>query len=163
MKKINNPFVDIKGYNCFGCSPSNPSGLRMEFMEDGDEVVSIWDPRDCFQGYGCYLHGGIQATLMDEIASWLVFVKCKTAGVTSGLQVRYKHPVRTDQGSIIVKASLKEMRKNIAVVECRIFDADGKICSESEVQYFTYPEEMARDRLRYPGHESFVCQEVELV
>ena len=42
MKKIINPWKDREGYNCFGCSPDNEAGVRMEFYEDGDEVVSIW-------------------------------------------------------------------------------------------------------------------------
>ena len=29
----------MEGYNCFGCSPDNEAGVRMEFYEDGDEVV----------------------------------------------------------------------------------------------------------------------------
>ena len=33
----------MEGYNCFGCSPDNEAGVRMEFYEDGDEVVSIWE------------------------------------------------------------------------------------------------------------------------
>ena len=45
MKKIINPWKDMEGYNCFGCSPDNEAGVRMEFYEDGDEVVSIWKPR----------------------------------------------------------------------------------------------------------------------
>ena len=45
MKKIINPWKDLEGYNCFGCAPNNESGVKMEFYEDGDEVVSIWKPR----------------------------------------------------------------------------------------------------------------------
>ena len=45
MKKIINPWKDLEGYNCFGCAPNNEAGVRMEFYEDGDEIVSIWKPR----------------------------------------------------------------------------------------------------------------------
>ena len=37
MKKIINPWKDMEGYNCFGCSPDNEAGVRMEFYEDGGE------------------------------------------------------------------------------------------------------------------------------
>ena len=40
MKKIINPWKDLEGYNCFGCAPNNEAGVRMEFYEDGDEIVS---------------------------------------------------------------------------------------------------------------------------
>ena len=45
MKKIINPWKGLEGYNCFGCAPNNEAGIKMEFYEDGDEVVSIWKPR----------------------------------------------------------------------------------------------------------------------
>ena len=45
MKKIINPWKGLEGYNCFGCAPNNEAGVKMEFYEDGDEVVSIWKPR----------------------------------------------------------------------------------------------------------------------
>ena len=32
MKKIINPWKDMEGYNCFGCSPDNEAGVRMEFF-----------------------------------------------------------------------------------------------------------------------------------
>ena len=50
MQKINNPWAGIEGYNCFGCSPDNPLGLRMSFAEDGDYIVSVWEPSGTFQG-----------------------------------------------------------------------------------------------------------------
>ena len=56
MKKIINPWKDMEGYNCFGCSPDNEAGVRMEFYEDGDEVVSIWKPRPEYQGWLNTLH-----------------------------------------------------------------------------------------------------------
>ena len=47
MKKIKNPYAGTAegmGYNCFACAPENPCGLKMEFFEDGEEVVCFWEP-----------------------------------------------------------------------------------------------------------------------
>ena len=44
MIKLRNPYSEYKEYNCFGCSPTNPLGLRMEFHEQGEEIVSTWTP-----------------------------------------------------------------------------------------------------------------------
>ena len=70
MKKIINPWKGMEGYNCFGCAPNNEAGVKMEFYEDGDEVISIWKPQPQFQGWIDTLHGGIQAVLLDEICAW---------------------------------------------------------------------------------------------
>ena len=77
MKKIINPWKGLEGSNCFGCAPNNEAGVKMEFYEDGDEVVSIWKPRPEYQGWIDTLHGGIQAVLMDEICAWVVLRKLK--------------------------------------------------------------------------------------
>ena len=89
MIKLKNPYADYKEYNCFGCSPTNPLGLKMEFYEEYDEIISTWKPGDNYQGFHDILHGGIQATMMDEIASWVVFMKLNTAGVTYQLKAKY--------------------------------------------------------------------------
>lgn len=49
MKKIINPWKGMEGYNCFGCAPNNEAGVKMEFYEDNDEVISIWRPRPEYQ------------------------------------------------------------------------------------------------------------------
>jgi hypothetical protein len=51
MKRILNPWVNREGYDCFGCCPTNPCGIHMEFYEDGDDVVSIWKPRQHYQSW----------------------------------------------------------------------------------------------------------------
>ena len=94
MKKIINPWKNMEGYNCFGCSPDNEAGVRMEFYEDGDEVVSIWKPRPEYQGWLNTLHGGIQSVLLDEICGWVVFRKLQTGGVTSKMEPVFVSPYR---------------------------------------------------------------------
>ena len=61
MKKIINPWKGMDGYYCFGCAPNNEAGVKMEFYEDGDDIVSIWHPEAKYQGWVNTLHGGIQA------------------------------------------------------------------------------------------------------
>lgn len=155
MKKIINPYRGIETYNCFGCAPHNESGLRMEFFEEGDEIVCHWTPEEKFTGYNHILHGGIQATLIDEIASWVVFIKLKTGGFTVNLNVDYKSQVLINKGNIMLRASLKEMKKNIAHISVGLYDGEGKLGSEGIAQYFTLPEKIARKKKLYPGLESF--------
>ena len=81
MKRILNPWTHTPGYNCFGCSPDNPIGTRMQFFENGDEIISIWRPTQNHQSWLNTLHGGIQAVLLDEVCGWVVFHLLKTAGV----------------------------------------------------------------------------------
>lgn len=150
MRDIANPFAGIPGYSCFGCSPDNERGLRMKFSEEGEEIVCFWEPEPQFAGYGSILHGGIQATLHDEIASWVVFVKLATAGFTESLDMKYRSPVRIDSGKLTLRSRLEKMEGNKAFIRTSLFDGSGKLGSESLAVYFTLPQHIARRKLRFP-------------
>jgi uncharacterized protein (TIGR00369 family) len=158
MKKITNPFAPIASeevYNCFGCSPANDKGLHLEFWEDGDELVARWQPEKAYEGWSGVLHGGIQATLLDEAAAWLVFVKLKTAGVTSEMHISYEKPVFISKGEITIRARLVSHENRMAGIHCKLADGEGKICATAEVDYFCFPEKIARAKYNYPGVEAF--------
>lgn len=155
MKKLANPYKDLPGYNCFGCSPYNKLGLQMEFYEDGDYITCEWDPKQYMQGYINVLHGGIQSTMLDEIANWVVNVKVKTAGVTSKLDIKLLKPVYTNKGKLKARAKLIEMKRNIAVIEAELIDSDAVVTTKGTIYFFTYSEQMAKEKLQYPGHEAF--------
>ena len=107
--KIINPYTKLPGYNCFGCSPDNTVGLQLQFFEEDEYLVSEWMPKQHLSGYKNVLHGGIQATLLDEIASWAVQIKLRTAGVTANLNLRYKKPVLVDEGQITLRAKIDKV------------------------------------------------------
>lgn len=154
-RTITNPFTSIEQYNCFGCSPSNEHGLQMQFYDEGEETVCEWQPKQHFQGYGNVMHGGIISTLMDEIASWYVFTKLKTAGVTYKLEVKFKSPVYTNKGCITLRARIREESKRIADIDVKLFDHEGELCAEGIVGYFVFPEKWAKEKLYYPDFDSF--------
>lgn len=145
----------MSGFSCFGCGDSNPCGLRMEFWEEGDELICFWDPQDHFQGYSNILHGGIQATLIDEIASWVVFWKNNTAGVTSRLNITYKNPVYTNQGQIRLQARLLQARKRIATIAVELFNARDELCTTGEAVYYLFSRAEAEEKFGFKGKEDF--------
>jgi acyl-coenzyme A thioesterase PaaI-like protein len=158
MIKLKNPYASFPGYSCFGCSPTNPSGLHMEFFKEGDELVCKWDPGDHFQGFHDILHGGVQATMMDEIASWVVFVMLDTAGVTYQLNTRFRKPVMISKGIITVRATLVSQQKRIAEIEARLYDGEDVLCAESQANYFVLPRDKAVSEMHFPGKEAFLNQ-----
>ena len=155
MRKIKNPYITSPTYNCFACAPNNPHGLHMQFLLQDDEVVSYWEPSPHFNGYGNILHGGIQTTLMDEIAAWAVAVLVKTAGVTARIDASFKKALHSDKGALKITASLKQMKRSIAVIHTAIYNNAGELCTDADVYYYTLPEEKAKKELFYPGYENF--------
>lgn len=159
MRRINNPFIGHEGYDCFGCAPHNPVGLKLEFYEDGDDVVATVEPAEHFQGYNRVLHGGIQATLLDEVSSWVVFVKIGTAGVTQKMEISYDKPSFVGT-PVTVRARLLRMEKNIAIIEAELYQSGDEPSARATCRYFTYPEKTARRKLMYPGIENFLPDDV---
>ena len=155
MKNLSNPWSGIPGYNCFGCCDKNPIGLKMKFTEQEDHVRSEWIGNPDFQGYHNVLHGGIQASLIDEIAGWTIFVKANTGGVTSRLEIKYKKPVVLDENPVILKSFLMEINKRIARLKVELFNSKGELCTYSEADYFVLSPEMAKEKFSFPGKEAF--------
>lgn len=155
MIRLKNPYASYREYNCFGCSPDNPLGLKMEFFEDGDEIVCQWLPGEDYQGFHDVLHGGIQATMMDEIASWVVFMKLDTAGVTFRMNTRFRKPVYISKGEVSLRAKLKKQDRRIATIEVILKDGEGNDCSDSEVDYFVFPRSRAERDMHFPGKDAF--------
>lgn len=154
-RDIMNPYIGMEGYQCFGCSPDNPIGLHMKFYEEGDFVLCNWEPVRHFGGYKNVLHGGIQATLLDEIAAWTVQVKLRTAGVTANIDLKFRKPVFTDKGNLLLKAHIEKVEKRIASVRTELINSQQDLCCDGLVKYFIYPEEIAREKLYFPEFEDF--------
>ena len=149
MRKINNPWIGNPAYDCFGCCPDNPLGTHMRFYEEGDDVVSVWQPKPHFQSWTNTLHGGIQATLLDEVCGWVVFHKLQTAGVTAKMEIRYRKTVDTRQPFIILRARVKETKRNVVVVKGEIWSSDEVLLAECECTYFTFPQKEAQEQMGY--------------
>lgn len=155
MRKLSNPFEKLPGYYCFGCSSVNHQGLRMTFYEDGEEIISTWNPDHHFQGYINIVHGGVQSTLMDEIASWVVFIKLRTGGVTSKLITKFRKPVVISDGPLTIRAKLVSKGSRLAEIDVKLFNGKGVLCSETTAEYFVFTPEKAAEQMNFPGVEAF--------
>ena len=146
MKKIEH-ITNESDSHCFACSKTNPKGLKMEFYEDGDEVVSFWEPQWYYDGWTGMMHGGVMATLLDEIGEWLIYSKLKTVGVTTELNIKYRKPVKTTKGRIEIRGKIVRQIRNIVKIEAWILDAEKNRCAEANISYFAYTKERAKKDL----------------
>lgn len=158
MKKIINPY-DSELNMCFGCSQKNPAGLKLQFEESDDYLHAEWEPSENYQGYTNVLHGGIIASLLDEVGAWCVSVKMGTAGVTSEMTIKYLAPVYINKGNITLKAGITEQTERNAKVNCYLYDGRAKLCAEAIANFFIYPPEVAQRKFRYPGRDAFYRKE----
>ena len=117
MKKIINPWRNHPEYNCFGCCPDNPIGLHLEFYEDGDYIVSKWNPQHNYQGWVNTMHGGILSTLIDEVCGWVLTIRAKVT---------------------------KQVR-NLVYINAEIVNSNGELCNEGDAIYFLMNQEKAKE------------------
>ena len=114
---------------CFACGRSNPHGLRLDIRPTPDGVGFTWTPPDRFQGWDGIIHGGIVATLLDELIAWACTARGFDA-VTGELTVRYRrplaagHPVR-GTGRIV------QEKGRLLLGESRLLDESGNVVAEA--------------------------------
>ncbi len=158
--KLVNPYATSEGYDaydCFGCAPGNQFGLQMEFYSDGETVWSKWQPRERFQGFHGILHGGIQATLMDETASWVVSVVLGTSGFTKSMQVDYLENVQVEGPPVVIRGEVGVESKKEATLDIELYQGES-LKARAVCCYAIFSESVARKKLHYPGRDAFLPQ-----
>ncbi len=155
MKQIINPWKGKGVYSCFGCSDDNKIGLHLEFFDDGEGLVTTWLPSKEYEGFVDTLHGGIQSTLHDEIASWVVYIKAETAGFTIDLNIKFLKHVLVSDGEIKITGKIIEQDRRTVKIHTCLFNNAGELCSEGEVVYRIMSQNMAIKKMHYPGLDAF--------
>jgi uncharacterized protein (TIGR00369 family) len=104
---------------CFGCSSTNAAGLQLRFRRRGDEIRASVTVADRFHGAPGVIHGGIVATLLDEVScAAAVFLRDRRV-VTGELNVRYTKPCPVEQ-SLEVTARVAEETTRYLVIEAQV-------------------------------------------
>jgi len=80
---------------CFVCGKENPRGLkiRVSYQPEARRAETELTLEREFQGWQEVVHGGILATLLDELMAHAVW-RFAGPGVTLGLEVAYKKPLK---------------------------------------------------------------------
>lgn len=79
---------------CFACGTDNPEGLHLTpAAMEGDEAVARFTPRPHHGGAGDVLHGGLAATVLDEIMVWAGVLAERVLTVTATMELRFRRPL----------------------------------------------------------------------
>ncbi len=130
---------------CFICGVQNPVGLRMSIYNDPDNhcIYSIVTVPNHFQSYPGVVHGGIVATMLDEIAGRATLLSGDdNLMVTVKLEVKYRWPTPTNT-SLKVVGRVLSMTEARAKVRGEIQLPDGTITAECEGLLARPPESMS--------------------
>lgn len=124
---------EIKYANCFVCGEANPGGMKLDFEYDADTAWTWFDSPACYEGYHGVIHGGIIATLLDEVMAKIILSKNLIA-VTADLNIRYRKPLPIGQK---VKATgiITLQKTRTLHTEASLIDEEGNIYAESKAVY----------------------------
>ncbi len=130
--------------HCFVCGVENPAGLHLTFYDQPDgTVVSEITVSDRYQGYPGVVHGGITASMLDEVAGRSAMQGDTTRlMVTAKLEVRYRKPIPIGQPLRLV-GRLKERRGRLTAVHGEVQLPDGSVGAEAEALLSDTPDVFA--------------------
>jgi acyl-coenzyme A thioesterase PaaI-like protein len=116
---------------CFGCSTHNPAGLQLTFRRRGDTILCEYEIPDRFHGAPSVAHGGIVATIFDELScAAVVFLRDRYV-VTGELSVRYGEPCPVEKPLLFVARVVAESHPKYAEVHCEAFYGEDRIARSS--------------------------------
>jgi acyl-coenzyme A thioesterase PaaI-like protein len=137
---------------CFACGLENEHGLQMKFYELGPgEVKATYLVSDSFQGYPGIVHGGVLASMLDEVASRAAMTGEPTRfRFTAKLEIRYRKPAPI--GEILhLHGWIVEDKGSRAIAKADIRLEDGTLLTEAEALLADYPAEVDESTLAELG------------
>lgn len=129
--------------HCFICGRKNPHGLYMTFYDNGEnEVISEYTVSEDYQSYPGIVHGGIVATMLDEVVGRVSMIDDHHHFMMSvKLEVKYRHPVPTNTPLQIIGRIVK-LRGRLGQAVGEVVLPDGTIAAESAMTLADVPAEM---------------------
>ena len=135
-------------HNCFACGGKNPIGLRLH-IELGDGTArTSWTVGDDHVGWSDKAHGGIIATLLDEVMAWAPS-SFDSWAVTAEMTVRYRSPAAPGE-ELTAEGHVVERRRRIYEVRGEVRGAEGRLIAEGRGRYLgASPSDKAELKERY--------------
>jgi acyl-coenzyme A thioesterase PaaI-like protein len=132
---------------CFICGLENPVGLKLKIYEIEPGVIETsYTAPAHFQSYPGILHGGIVATILDEISGRSLMGDSSQPRFmfTGKLEVKYRKNVPIGKPLRIIGKAGKS-RGRIAEAWAGIFDEEGSLLAEANSLLFDLPQESISD------------------
>ena len=158
MTAVDLPWSVLDDYRCFGCSPHNPSGLRLRFEPDGDGLRSRFTLDRGFESYPGVVHGGLVGVICDETMGNLIVLRHGRSAFTVSMRQRFVSPLQTGRRySCVARISdisdMSVAERRTYPVTAEVLDDDGVVCATAAASYRPFTLESVQDRLHLSGTE----------
>jgi uncharacterized protein (TIGR00369 family) len=135
-------------HHCFACGATNPIGMGLH-IELGDGTARTeWTVGTDHVGWSDKAHGGIVATLLDEVMAWACSSYDAWA-VTAEMTIRYRSPASPGE-RLLAEGRVTERRRRIFEVSGEVRAAAGRLVAEGSGRYLgAAPSDKAELKERY--------------
>jgi uncharacterized protein (TIGR00369 family) len=135
-------------HNCFACGGENPIGMHLHIALGDGTARARWVGGENFVGWSDKLHGGIIATLLDEVMAWAPS-SFDSWAVTAEMTIRYRSPALPGE-ELEAEGRVVERRRRIYEVSGIVRGADGRVVAEGSGRYLgATPAQKAELKERY--------------
>ncbi len=138
------PLKQPNSRHCFVCGVENPLGLKLKIYETEPGQVEAWyTPPEHFQGYPGLLHGGIVASLLDELSGRALMGSDPQRPrfmYTAKLKVKYRQNVPIGKPLRIVGKALRS-KGRVAEGWAGLYDLQGNLLAEATALLVDVPAE----------------------
>ncbi len=126
--------------SCFVCGTDNPGGLNLAPERDGDKVVVRFTPSRTHLGFSRAVHGGITASLLDEVVGVACGLRADGKCATVELSVTYRRPLLE---GVTVRAEGWYVRRQgrFVIGAGQVVDPDGKVLATARGRFIALAEE----------------------
>jgi uncharacterized protein (TIGR00369 family) len=135
--------------SCFVCGEANPAGLKLRFETDGRIVQARFVPRAEHVGFKQIVHGGLIASLLDEIMVWACAVQTRRFAVCAELNVRFVRPVRPNEPAIATGELAGNRRGKLFEARAHLSNEEALVLATATGKYLPIKDadmlEMAED------------------
>ncbi len=134
---------------CLVCGPGNPKGFRLRLFVDPETgvVVTRFAAKIEQIGFEGVAHGGVIATVMDEVMVWAASWSGKRFCLCGEMTVRYRR--RTEVGQVLIcSGQVESMRSKLISTIAAAADESGRVIATATGKYVPLSDEDNRKFLQ---------------
>jgi acyl-coenzyme A thioesterase PaaI-like protein len=124
--------------SCYVCGAENSRGLRLRSYRVGDHIELPFTPDRSLAGWSDVIHGGIIATLLDEVMTWAAILGSERPCYAAELRVRLQRPLRSGTACVAI-GRMASARRRIFDTEAWLRDAGGEALAGATGRYMPVP------------------------
>jgi uncharacterized protein (TIGR00369 family) len=129
---------EVSPHSCFACGTLNAHGLHLVLHVAADACWTELTLGPDFQGWEGIAHGGIVATILDEVMGWAL-ASADAWGYTAKMSIEYRRPLPVGvpvrgEGRVVTR------RRRLLTTSARLVDpATGDVYATAEGLYVAAP------------------------